>query len=70
MKKLFQYAVVFHKYKTTESGAKVYKDSEMIIEPKYTMAENDKEVMFKATREIDEQYAKAPDNVEILIRNF
>lgn len=70
MKKLFQYAVVFHKYETTDSGAKVYKDSQMIIEPKYTMAESEKEVMFKATREIDDQYAKAPDNVEILIRNF
>lgn len=70
MKKLFQYAVIFHKYELTETGAKVYKDSELIIEPKYTMAENDKEVMFKATREIDEEYAKAPDNVEIFIRNF
>lgn len=70
MKKLFQYAVVFHKYETSETGAKVYKDSELIIEPKYTLAETEKEVVFKATREIDEQYAKAPDNVEILIRNF
>ena len=70
MKKLFQYAVVFHKYETSENGSKVYKDSELIIEPKYTMAESEKEVKFKATREIDEEYAKAPDNVEILIRNF
>lgn len=70
MKKLFQYAVVFHKYETSESGAKVYKDSELIIEPSYTLAENEKEVIFKATREIKEEHAKSPDNVEILIRNF
>lgn len=70
MKKLFQYAVVFHKYETIEIGAKTYKDSELIIEPKYMLAESEKEVIFKATREIDEQYAVAPDNVEILIRNF
>lgn len=70
MKKLFQYAVVFHKYETTDSGAKVYKDSELIIEPNYMLAQTEKEVVFKATREIDEQYAIAPDNVEIIIRNF
>lgn len=70
MKKLFQYAVVFHKYETTETGAKVYKDSELIIEPEYMLAETEKEVVFRATRQIDDQYAVAPDNVEILIRNF
>lgn len=70
MKKLFQYAVVFHKYETTETGAKMYKDSELIIEPEYMLAETEKEVVFRATRQIDEQYAVAPDNVEILIRNF
>lgn len=70
MKKLFQYTVLFHKYETIESGAKVYKDSELIIEPKYTLAETENEVIFKATREIGEKYAKLPDNVEILVRNF
>lgn len=70
MKKLFQYAVVFHKYETTETGAKVYKDSELIIEPQYMLAETEKEVVFKATRQIDDAYAVASDNVEILIRNF
>lgn len=69
MKKLFQYAVVFHKYETKEN-VKTYSDSEIIIEPKVILAENEKEVMFKATREIDEQYAKFSDNVEIIIRNF
>lgn len=70
MKKLFQYTVLFHKYEKTESGANVYKDSELIIEPKYILAETENEVIFKATREIGEKYAKAPDNIEILVRNF
>jgi hypothetical protein len=65
MKKLFQYVVIFHKYEKSE-----YKDSELIIEPKFMLAESEKEVVFKATREIDEEYAKSPDNVEIIIRNF
>ena len=70
MKKLFQYVAIFHKYEKSESGVKTYKDSEMIIEPKFMLAEREKEVIFKATREIDKQYDKHPNNVEILIRNF
>jgi hypothetical protein len=70
MKKLFQYVAIFHKYEKSESGVKTYKDSEIVIEPKFMLAESEKEVIFKATREIDEEYAKHPDNVEILIRNF
>jgi hypothetical protein len=70
MKKLFQYTVIFHKYEITETGEKSYRDSELIIEPKYILAESEKDVIFKATREISEDYAKSPDNVEILIRNF
>lgn len=69
MKRLFQYAVLFHKYETKE-GVKTYVDSQIIIDPKITLAENEKEVIFKATREVDEEYAKSPDNVEIVIRNF
>jgi len=70
MKKLFEYAVIFHKYEELKNGEKVYKDSEIIINPKFTLAESEKEVIFKATREIDEAYARFPDNVEILIRKF
>jgi hypothetical protein len=70
MKKLFQYTVIFHEFETSVAGVRTYKDSKMVIEPKFTLAESEKEVVFKATREIDEEYAKSPDNVEILIRNF
>ena len=69
-KKLFQYTVIFHKYEASENGTEVYKDSEILIDPKFTLAASEKEVIFKATREISEDHAKFPDNVEILIRNF
>lgn len=69
MKSLFQYTVLFHEYETTEKG-RVYKDSQIIAEPKFVLASSEKEVIFKATREIDEKYAASPDDVQILIRNF
>lgn len=74
MKKLFQYAVILHEYEnsTKESGTKnrEYKDSKLIIEPKFILAKDEKEVVFKVTREIPEEFAKNPDNVEIIVRNF
>ena len=69
-KKMFQYAVIYHIFETNDSGAKVYKDSQIIVEPKFVMAVSEKDLVFKATREIDEKYAQDPDNVEIIIRNF
>jgi hypothetical protein len=70
MKQLFQYTVIFHKYGLNESGAKVYIDSELIIEPRYILAADEKDVIFKATREVGEEYAHSPDSVEILIKKF
>jgi len=70
MKKLYQYTVIFHKYGFNESGLKIYIDSELIIEPRHVLAVDEKDVIFKATREVGEQYAQAPDNVEILIKKF
>ncbi len=66
---MFQYTVLFHEYEITEKG-KTYKDSHIIVEPKFVLAASEKEVIFKATREIDEKYASSPDDVQILIRNF
>ncbi len=64
-KRLFQYTVLFHKFKKGE-----YIDSSIIIEPKSVLANSEKEVAFKATREIDEKYASDPDNVEILVKEM
>lgn len=74
MKRLFQYAVLLHEYETptgTEtSKVPVYKDSKVIIEPKMALAKSEKELVFKITREIPEEFAQNPDNVEIIIRPF
>lgn len=68
--RLFQYAVILHNYKTDDKGVKTYVGAELIVEPTMIMAKNDKEVAFKATRQIPEDKASDPDNVEILVRPF
>ena len=74
MKRLFQYAVILHEYETPTgseaSKSPVYKDSRIIIEPKITLAKSEKDLVFKITREIPEEFAQNPDNVEIIIRSF
>lgn len=72
-KKLFQYAVILHKYEKDEAnlkGGPIYVDSELIIQPTMMLAKSEKDVVFKVTRLIPEEHAGDPDNVEILIRNF
>lgn len=66
-KSLYQYAVLYHKKTDTE---KFSVESSLIIEPKYCLAASEKEVLFKVTREIPEDYIGNPDDVEIIIRNF
>lgn len=66
---MYQYTVIFHEYETTEK-TRTYKDSQVIVEPKFVLANSEKEVIFKATREIDEKYASSPDDVQIMIQNF
>ncbi len=65
MKQLFQYAVVLHKY-----DGKAYVDSEIIIQPTTRLAKSEKELLFAITREIPEEHAKDPDNIQIIVRNF
>lgn len=72
-KRLFQYAVIVHTYEEgTNSGGnfKIYKDSQMVVEPTNILAKDEKEVVFKVTRLIPAEHASDPDNVEILVRNF
>lgn len=70
MKQLYQYAAIFHKYDFNEEGIKVYTESELIIEPKYILANDEKEVIFKATKHVGEHYAQSPDSIEIVIKKF
>lgn len=65
-KKLFTYTVLLHKYDAKGD----YTDSEIIIAPTNVLATSDRDVLFKATREIKEEHTSNPDNIEILIRNF
>lgn len=65
MKQLFQYAVLLHKYID-----KVYVDSEIIIQPTTRLAKSEKDLLFAVTREIPEEFAQDPDNIQILVRNF
>jgi hypothetical protein len=66
MKQLFQYAVILHE--RDKEG--IYVDSKIIIEPATVLAKSEKDLVFKITREIPEEYATNPDNVQIVIRNF
>jgi hypothetical protein len=78
-KQLFTYAVLLHVYDVipggqlgaiTASSSKQYKETKIIIEPKNILAKDEKEVLFKVTREIPEEFTSDPENVEILVRNF
>ena len=66
MKQLFQYAVILHE--RDKDGT--YLDSKIIIELTTALAKSEKDLVFKITREIPEEYAGDPDNVQIVIRNF
>lgn len=69
MKQLFQYSVLLHEY-TEKDGKKEFKDTKIIIEPKFELAKSEKDLVFKITREIPEEFAANPDDIQILIRNF
>lgn len=66
MKTLFQYAVILHEYDKEGN----YVDSKLIVEPKIALAKSEKDLVFKITREIPEEFVENPDNVQILVRNF
>ena len=66
MKRLFQYAVILHKY----DEKRVYVDSQVIIEPATKLAKSEKDLVFSVTREIPEEHTSNPDDIEIIVRNF
>ena len=65
-KSLYEYAVLKH---TTDKEGKIT-GTEIIIEPTFTLGKNEQDVAFKVTREIPEEHAKDPDNIEIILRAF
>lgn len=69
--RLFQYSVILHKYTQTKTNnGEMYDGAEIIVDLTTVLAKNEKEVVFKATREVPEDKAGDPDNVEILVRPF
>lgn len=68
-RRLFMYAVILHT-KEIKDGKPVYTGAELLIEPKYVLAANEKEVVFKATRAIPEEKASNPDDIDIVVKSF
>lgn len=66
MKTLFQYAVLLHIYDKNGS----YEDSKIIVDVTSALAKSQKDLIFKITRAIPEEYASEPDHVQIIITNF
>ncbi len=73
-KQLFQYAVILHEYQPAKEGepvaGRIYKDAKLILDPTVILAKDEKEVAFKVTRLIPDEFAVYPDDVEIIIRPF
>ncbi len=64
---LFQYAIVLQpKFKDGE----VVEEGKIIVEPKYTFAESEREVTIVASREIPDEYMDQLDRVEVAVRPF
>lgn len=68
-RRLFQYAVIKHT-KEVKDGKETYTGAELIISPQYVLASSEREVMFKVIRDIPEDKAAEPENVEVLIKGF
>lgn len=68
-KNLFDYVILFDKYETVD-GKKTFVDTIVLKERTSVLAKNDKEVAFKATREVPEDYVSDSENVRIIIRPF
>ena len=69
--KLFEYVVIHHPQPTKEdkdAGRK--KPSVLLVDVTREMAEDEKEVMIKAAREIPEEYLDRLSQIEVAVRPF
>lgn len=69
MKRMFQYCVLQHIYEVTD-GKRVYKDTKVITDVSTILEKDEKSAVFKITRQIPEEAAQNPEDVEIRIRDF
>jgi hypothetical protein len=67
--KLFQYAALYHPKETKDQGGNdTTPPSQIVLEPKTVLAENDKALAMRVAREIPAEYDDKLDLVEIVIR--
>jgi hypothetical protein len=65
--KLFQTAILLH---PTEEESKEGKSTEMVQEPKTTLAKDEKSAALKANVSIPAEYHDKLDQIEIIVVNF
>ena len=69
--KLFEYAVIYNPLPTKEQVDRGEKPkSELIVDVKRVLSNNDKEAAMLAARDIPETYTDKLDRVEIALRPF
>ena len=69
--KLFEYAVIYNPLPTKEQVERGEKPkSELIVDVKRVLSNNDKEAAMLAARDIPEAYTDKLDRVEIALRPF
>ena len=69
--KLYEYAVIYNPLPTKEQNDRGEKPkSELIVDVKRVLSNNDKEAMMLAARDIPEEYTDKLDRVEIALRPF
>lgn len=69
--KLYEYAILFHpRYKARAKDEEADTKTELVQEPKWTLARDDKQVAMIAARSVPEKYLDDLDRIEILIRPF
>lgn len=68
--KLFQVAVLLHPKEDTKDSAGTALDSELIYGPETLLGKDERSIMIKVARKLDEKYLSDMDLVEFVIRNF
>lgn len=71
MAKLYQWAILLNPRATKDAmGNDTTPPAKLIVEPKYQLAKDEKEVALRAAREIPTEYLDKLDEVEVLVRPF
>ena len=66
---LYEIVVLWHPDPNNDDEMKT-KKSKVIIEPRYELANDEKSLLYRVSREIDEKYVEQMNQIEIIIRPF